>query len=67
MTQIRPLIEILAKIPDFRKKKGRRHPLSAILALACIAIMCGAKVYTAIAELGRNYGEEFSKALGFYS
>jgi hypothetical protein len=40
MTQIRPLVEILAEIPDFRKEKGKRHPLSAILALACVSMMC---------------------------
>jgi len=65
MAQVRPLVEILAEIPDFRKEKGKRHPLSAILDLACVAMMCGAKGYTAMAEWGRNYGEEFSKAFGF--
>jgi len=65
MTQSRPLVEILAEIPDFRKDQGKRHPLSAILALACVAIMCGAKGYLAMSEWGRNYGKEISKALGF--
>ena len=64
-TECQPLIEILSKIPDFRKEKGKRHPLPAVLALACIAMMCGAKGYIAIAEWGRNYGKEISKALGF--
>lgn len=65
MTQCRPLVEILAEIADFRKEKGKRHPLSAVLALACVGIMCGAKGYCAMAEWGRNYGKEISKALGF--
>jgi hypothetical protein len=38
---VRPLIEILSEIPDFRKSKGKRHQLSAILAMACVAMMCG--------------------------
>lgn len=65
MAQSRALIEILAEIPDFRKEKGKRHPLSAILALAVAAIMCGYRSYGAIAEWGRNYGTELVLALGF--
>ena len=60
-----PLVEILAEVPDFRKAKGKRHPLSAILALACTAMMCGYQSYGAIAEWGRNYDRRFTKALGF--
>jgi predicted transposase YbfD/YdcC len=62
---IKPLIEILAEIPDFRKSKGKRHPLLAILALACVAVMCGCRGYRAIAEWGRNYDSKFTEALGF--
>ena len=60
-----PLLEILAEIPDFRKAKGKRHPLSAILALACAAMICGYQSYGAISEWGRNYDRRFTKALGF--
>ena len=56
--QARPLIEVLAEIPDFRKNHGKRHPLVAILALACSAMLCGYRSYTAIAERGRHYGEQ---------
>ena len=59
------LIEILAQVPDPRKAKGKRHPLSAILALAVIAIMCGYRSYSTIAEWGRTYGPTLVKALGF--
>ena len=61
----RPLIEVLVEIPDFRKQRGKRHPLSSILALACVAMLCGYKSYSAIAEWGRNYGNRLVKALGF--
>jgi hypothetical protein len=44
VTVCQPLVEILSKIPDFRKEKGKRHPLSAILALACVAMMLKATV-----------------------
>ena len=61
----RSLMDILSEIPDFRKAKGKRHKLSAILAMSCVAILCGARTYTAIADWGRNHDRRFIKALGF--
>ncbi len=61
----RPLIEVFAAMPDFRKPRGKRHPLTAIFALACCAMLCGARSYSAIAEWGRNYGTRIAQALGF--
>ena len=63
--QPRPLIEVFSDIPDVRKSRGKRHPLSAILALSCCAMLCGARSYSAIADWGRNYGSEITHALGF--
>jgi hypothetical protein len=61
----RPLIEVLAEVPDFRKSQGRRHPLPSILALICAAMLCGYKSYGAIAEWGRLYGQDLVNQLGF--
>ena len=63
--QPRPLLEVLAEIPDFRKARGKRYPLQSILALACCAILCGYRSYSAIAEWGANYGQRFTRVLGF--
>src|SRR5262249_59554619 len=61
----RPLVEVFAMIPDFRKPRGKRHSLAAIFALACCAMLCGARSYSAIAEWGRNYGMRIAQALRF--
>lgn len=61
----RPLVEVLAEVPDFRCPRGKRHPLPAILALACAATLCGYKSYGAVAQWGRNYGPSLAQALGF--
>ena len=63
--QILPLTAILEEIPDNRKSKGKRHSLSAILALAISAVLCGARSYGAIADFGRNYNFRLIRTLGF--
>lgn len=65
IAQTRPLIEVLAEIPDFRRSRGKRHPLSAILAMACCAMLCGYRSYSAIAAWGRHYGRDIAVAIGF--
>ena len=61
----RPLSEVLAERPAFRSNRGKRHPLAALLALACCAMLCGSRSYSAIAEWGRHYGGRLRQALGF--
>ena len=64
-TTSRHLLDILAEVPDFRNSRGKRHPISAILGLAVIAMMCGCRSDAAIAEWGRTYHTDIPKALGF--
>jgi hypothetical protein len=59
------LLSFLATVPDPRSRHGRRHPLQAILALVCCAIMCGAKSYAAIAQWGEDQDIGLMHRLGF--
>ena len=61
----RPLIEVLSELEDTRKPRGIRHPLPAVLSLACAAMLCGYCSYDAMAQWGRDYGSEITRALGF--
>src|SRR5262247_21830 len=65
IAQPQPLIEVFAEIPDFRRCRGKRHPLPAMLSLACCAMLCGYRSYSAIAASGRNDGARIAHALGF--
>src|SRR5262249_15239691 len=61
----RPLKDVLAEIADPRPARGKRHSLLALLALVCVATLCGDRSYSAMAEWGRNYARDLMPALGF--
>lgn len=60
-----PLLQALSKVADFRKSRGKRHPLVAILALGCVAALCGACSLTAISQWGRHHDAKLLAQLGF--
>jgi hypothetical protein len=59
------LLHFLGEIPDPRGRHGRQHPLSAVLALSCCAILCGARSYAAIAQWAHDHDIELMHRLGF--
>jgi hypothetical protein len=56
MSEPLSLVAELATVPDPRSRKGRRHPLTAILSLTAVAILAGRKSRDAIAQFGRDHG-----------
>ncbi|MGK3207748.1 ISAs1 family transposase [Amycolatopsis sp. MEPSY49] len=48
--QVADLREYLTRVPDPRKRRGLRHPLGSVLALAAAAVAAGAQSFTAIGE-----------------
>lgn len=59
------LVRALADVPDPRSRHGRRHPLPAVLALATVAMLCGARSLYAMAQWGREQPEAVVRTLGF--
>ena len=59
------LLRAFEEVPDPRSTHGRRHPLSAILALSVCAMVSGARSLYAIAQWGRMQDPDTLKELGF--
>lgn len=60
-----PLLQALSKVADFRKLRGKRHPLVALLGLGCVAALCGACSLTAISQWARHHNQQVLAKLGF--
>lgn len=58
------LFDCFSYVPDPRSPLGKRHPLSAILTLCSVAMLCGCRSLFAIAQFGRDR-KHFAAALGF--
>jgi predicted transposase YbfD/YdcC len=63
--QIPSLYSELQEVPDARDDQGQRHPLPAMLALACVALLSGYQTPNAISEWVDNYGKQYLERFGF--
>jgi hypothetical protein len=59
------LLARLAQVPDPRGRKGRRHPLSAMLAAVVSGLLCGTEGYTGLIEWLHDLPIDFCHKLGF--
>jgi hypothetical protein len=50
------LVELLGRIPDPGKRRGVRHPVGGLIAVAVCAVVTGAQGFTAIGEWAKDAG-----------
>jgi predicted transposase YbfD/YdcC len=62
--QCRSLLDDLAQITDPRQRRGRRHALTAVLAVAVAAVLAGARSLAAIGEWAADAPQPVLAALG---
>jgi Domain of unknown function (DUF4338)/DDE_Tnp_1-associated len=58
------LLAALGRVPEHRKARGIRHELAAVLAVATVAVLCGADSTTAIAQHARTLTQPALATLG---
>jgi hypothetical protein len=62
--QCRSLLDDLATITDPRQRRGRRHTLAAVLAVAVAAVLAGARSLVATGEWAADAPQPVLAALG---
>src|SRR5271166_3056383 len=58
------LLDLLAQVPDPRKRRGRRHALAGLLAVGIAAVTAGARSFAAIGQWAADAGPDVLAALG---
>jgi predicted transposase YbfD/YdcC len=58
------LLDLLAQVPDPRKRRGRRHPLAGLLAVGIAAVIAGSRSFAAIGQWAADAGADVLTGLG---
>jgi hypothetical protein len=58
------LLDLLAQVPDPRKKRGRRHALAGLLATGIAAVIAGSRSFAAIGQWAADASPDVLAALG---
>lgn len=58
------LLDVLQTVPDPRHRRGVRHPVRTVVALAVCGAVAGARSFTAIAQWARGLSSEALRRLG---
>ena len=58
------LLDLLAQVPDPRKRRGRRHPLAGLLAVGIAAVIAGSRSFAAIGQWAADASPEVLAVLG---
>jgi putative transposase len=58
------LLDLLAQVPDPRKRRGRRHPLAGLLTVGIAAVIAGSRSFAAIGQWAADAGPEVLAVLG---
>jgi predicted transposase YbfD/YdcC len=62
--RIRYLLDLLAQVPDPRKRRGRWHPLAGLLAVGIAAVIAGSRSFAAIGQWAADAGPGVLAVLG---
>ncbi len=58
------LLDLLARVPDPGKGRGRRHPLAGLLAIGIAAVIAGPGSFAAVGQWAADAGPEALVVLG---
>jgi predicted transposase YbfD/YdcC len=62
--EVRGLLEVLAQVPDTRRRRGRRYSLVFLLAVAVACVLAGAKSFREIGDHAADLPQEVLARLG---